>query len=1288
MWVDGYWDVSWTDGYWEESAVDGYWEEVWNDGNWEEVWVDGYEDEEGNWHDGYSDWNWVDGYSDWNWVDGHSEWNWVEGHEEWNWVEGRWDEQSVDGYWDQEWVEPSEQPVWVEGYNVDVWVDGYWTLVWGPWSVEVFVPGHWEGPWTWTGHEVLGDWYWSDWAPDPGTVLEGVAFTQERPGVRSKVTWETNEAGDIQNFFSGPDYTAETRPAIGTKPPTWTAFDEPGAWYYSAWSPDPAEKPCGQTFTQSRTPRRDHRVGERNELGAERNVTTYTEDGQAETQNATGTQGCPPGGGGGGGSLLITSASSASTAIGISFSYQITTNFSPNLYGATGLPDGLSIDTASGLITGAATVDGTFTVALNASNGTQLATNTLQLTIVNGRPVFASASISFSMIAGETYARGLSWTGTGITNHEFTWLTPAPRYFSYTFSPTTSSAEIGFTVTPTSPGTYSFRVNASNAAGGDPTTITLNVADFPRLQSADLSLPGGVLPSQLSIPAKHWALRNTGANLGTTWAGLLNFDLGVKPIWDAGNAGSHEIKVLVLDTGVQDGHPALRIADRTNTHNDDRISNPSGLPYPQYAVPSDSASYMSGRADEPNWLRAIADAHGTMVAGAVAGLYLKAGDPLDKTAIGSAPGVSILSARIFGHDEHGILLNVYSTSIIDAMNWGIQQGARISVSSFTTGVDLGSIEDAFANARGLSYTRSLWISPYLGTREGADMLHFVASGNAALNPDYVPILGHPANLWMNLAVGAVDGQGRRAGFSSYGPGLSLVAPGEAVITGNPTWFPRSPSESAKSLGFIEDPTQRWAYQNASVKSGEDSFPAEHFWGATYTVVTGELIGGGDGGTQNTAWRDKIVIIDRTPNGISFGEKVANAEASGARGCIIANTEDALIAPGPLPAWSTIPVLGVRKPAGDTVKTRIGQNVTLDRTYGWAANPNRGTSFAAPFSAGVAALIMSRNPKWTGAMVESRLLTSVNRPPSWGPSYSNEHGFGMPDARLALTPGLMELVNLATRGTMNVGAGQPLIMGFVVTEPPGQTGQKKRMLVRAAGPALSGFDIASALSDPTITVRDANGAVVATNTRWGTADAEDLAAVVDAIKHTGAFPFADGSADSALVCELAAGAYTAVISSAGDHAGIVLGEVYDAAGADPSTAQIANLSSRGYVGTDQSLIIGSFILDGSTRRSVLVRAVGPSLPNVDGKLSDPYLVLKKKQGDGSWQIVASNDNWGSAVNSEEIKGMSTVFGAFAFTEGSADAAVLLVLEPGVYSAEVSGVNDATGVALVEIYPALD
>jgi hypothetical protein len=273
-----------------------------------------------------------------------------------------------------------------------------------------------------------------------------------------------------------------------------------------------------------------------------------------------------------------------------------------------------------------------------------------------------------------------------------------------------------------------------------------------------------------------------------------------------------------------------------------------------------------------------------------------------------------------------------------------------------------------------------------------------------------------------------------------------------------------------------------------------------------------------------------------------------------------------------------------------------------------------------------------------------------------------------------------LVNLSSRLRIASGdASRGAIAGFVVK------GAARPLLIRAVGPTLSGVGIGSPLANPNLEVLDASGRSLASNAGWN-----NDGRIADAAAIAGAFRLNDGSADAALLLTLPAGSYTAQVRSGGS--GTALVEVYDVA-SDPSSTgpQLINLSTRGTVGTGDNVIVAGFIVSGSDSKRVLIRAVGPGLANygVGGTLSDPMLTLFDSRN----TILARNDNWESPIASEaltmanspsDIVAAGASVQAFNLQSGSRDAALLVTLPPGGYTASVSGVNGATGVALVEVY----
>jgi aconitate hydratase len=182
--------------------------------------------------------------------------------------------------------------------------------------------------------------------------------------------------------------------------------------------------------------------------------------------------------------------------------------------------------------------------------------------------------------------------------------------------------------------------------------------------------------------------------------------------------------------------------------------------------------------------------------------------------------------------------------------------------------------------------------------------------------------------------------------------------------------------------------------------------------------------------------------------------------------------------------------------------------------------------------------------------------------------------------------------------------------------------------------------------------------------------------------------APGSRDAATLVTLPPGSYTIQVAGVGTGtaaSGVALVEVYEA-DATPST--LVNLSCRARVGTGGDILIAGFVIRGTAPRRLLIRGVGPTLAGfgVAGTLADPKLEIIRQ---GETSPLATNDNWSSPVSpltssAAELTAAFTSVGAFALTATSRDAALIVTLPPGTYTAQVSGLNNTVGVAIVEVY----
>jgi hypothetical protein len=216
----------------------------------------------------------------------------------------------------------------------------------------------------------------------------------------------------------------------------------------------------------------------------------------------------------------------------------------------------------------------------------------------------------------------------------------------------------------------------------------------------------------------------------------------------------------------------------------------------------------------------------------------------------------------------------------------------------------------------------------------------------------------------------------------------------------------------------------------------------------------------------------------------------------------------------------------------------------------------------------------------------------------------------------------------------------------------------------------------------LTVLSPTSAVVATNDDWGTAT--NVAQITMTAAQFGAFALTAGSRDAALISSLPTGAYTAQLTGKAATAGVALVEAYDVS-TGGSVAPLVNLSARTRVGTGAEVLIAGFVIAGTEPKRLLIRGVGPTLAafGLTGILADPQVAVFKQ---GVATALQQNDNWSAGANSAELVVTAARVGSFALPAGSRDAVLLVVLEPGAYTAQVSGVGATTGVGLLEIYDA--
>jgi len=333
--------------------------------------------------------------------------------------------------------------------------------------------------------------------------------------------------------------------------------------------------------------------------------------------------------------------------------------------------------------------------------------------------------------------------------------------------------------------------------------------------------------------------------------------------------------------------------------------------------------------------------------------------------------------------------------------------------------------------------------------------------------------------------------------------------------------------------------------------------------------------------------------------------------------------------------------------GATATFAVAANGTLPLSYQWRRN---GAVIA-------------------GATGTTLTLTNVQAADAGSYTVTVTNGLGSVTSDPAtLSVRLARLTNVSVRSTAGTG-DDTLIVGFNISGAG-----TKPVLLRGVGPTLGTFGVNGVVSDPQLRLFDAAGTQIDLNDDWGGDPA--LAAAGGAV---GAFALPAGSRDAVLHPRLPAGSYSVQLTVTGAN-GIALVEGYDT---EPGGggARLTNLSVRSRVGTGDNVLIVGFATSGSAPKRLLIRAIGPTLTSfgvgASEALADPQLQLF----DQANAVINQNDNWGGAGS---LSAAFNSVAAFPLGTGSRDAVLLVTLPPGSYTAQVSGVGNTTGIALVEVY----
>jgi hypothetical protein len=260
-----------------------------------------------------------------------------------------------------------------------------------------------------------------------------------------------------------------------------------------------------------------------------------------------------------------------------------------------------------------------------------------------------------------------------------------------------------------------------------------------------------------------------------------------------------------------------------------------------------------------------------------------------------------------------------------------------------------------------------------------------------------------------------------------------------------------------------------------------------------------------------------------------------------------------------------------------------------------------------------------------------------------------------------TPSPAQAVNLSTR--MRVETGDNIgIGGFIISGSA-----PKHVLLRAIGPSLSQLGVPGAMADTVLELHGPGGFATVTNDNWR----DDQEA---AILATGIPP--SNNLESAIDATLNPGAYTAILRGKNNTTGVALIEVYDLSQA--VLAKLANISTRAFVSTGNDIVIAGFVLGNhSGPDRIVVRGIGPSLIafGVANALPNPTLELRNSNG----ALLVMNNDW-----QDDPAQAAELTAAGLAPTNTLESGIAATLPPGLYTALLAGLNNGTGVGVIEAY----
>ncbi len=823
---------------------------------------------------------------------------------------------------------------------------------------------------------------------------------------------------------------------------------------------------------------------------------------------------------------VITSGNTAGATAGAAFSYQITATGLPTGYDAAGRPAWLSVNTATGALSGTPTAPGTYTASLTATNATGTsAAVTLTLTV---SPAAGSPVITSTLTA--------SGTATGTFSYQIG-AAPGPitGYLVGTSLPSGLALDSTTGIisgTPTIPGTYNLPISAVNASGiGGAKTLVLTIAPAPGAPIIGGGTGGSA--TTLRITAID-GLRSAAATATLTASGIVNVPF------------AYQIVASL--------NPTAYIA----------TGLPTGL------VLNPGTGLISGLPATAGTFTAQIGATNSVGVGGTVPLVITISPPATAPAITSNLAASGTVGTAFTYqvtasntptsfNATGLPAGLVIDSTLGAVSGTPTAPGTYHVAlSANNSAGTGTVSDFVVTIAAAASAPSVTSAATASGTVGAAFTYQVVASNT---PTSYGALGLPPGVSLNTATGAItgtptiDGQSSATLTATNAAGASTpftltitVAPSAAtsvitsatsasVVAGGTLTYLLSATNSPVSYNISAVPAGLTANASSGLISGIPTVPGAY----PVTLSANNLAGTGPAVVLTLT----VTANNGTPTPTPNGSHIVNVSTRGQVGTggnvliagfvITGTTSKPVIIRGVGPTLG-LPAFGVTGTLPDpqlTLQlTKDGSVVAQNDNWATAGDP-------AIVSAGMARVGAFALP--TGSLdsvIYITLAPGVYTATLSGNGAINT-GIGIVevyDNTVTLDSTSPRLVNISTRGVVGTGASV-MIPGFVITGD-----QPKQVLIRCVGPTLANYGVTGTLADPVITLNDSHGTAINTNDNWGSAG--DSAQIVSAALTTGAFALPVGSKDSAILTILQPGSYTVTVSGVNATTGVALVEVYE------------------------------------------------------------------------------------------------------------------------------------------------